>query len=210
MTDHSRKEDRKGTNRHRTGTPLDLVQSHQIPNREGKVLNALEFPMPYPPAENAPPLGLASDVVAFQASAGMQHCPVDEMFPFSSTRWGLAATSGAYHKLHMDCSGFATYVNVKAGSKWWIIGRLKDGLSLADTTLFTNDYHIDVVNTKKFDFEAIQLIPNMAVYVICVIFADCTVLIRHVTELWGQPLCMLSSHRTLRFVMVDTSMRCQT
>jgi hypothetical protein len=149
-------ENNKATNRHQIGTPLDLLKSHSD-GEKGKILNALDFPMSYPHPENSPPPGLASDVAAFQATAGMQHCPTKESFPFSSTRWGLAATAGAHHKLHIDCSGFATYIHVKAGAKYWIVGRPKNGSSLDDTTLFTNDFSIDKVNADKFDYEAVYL-----------------------------------------------------
>jgi hypothetical protein len=126
----------------------------------GKILNALEFPMSYLPSDNAPPVGLDSDVEAFRNTAGMQYCRLSEAFPFSSMRWGLAATANAYHTFHLDCDGFATYVKVQTGAKWWIIACPKEGVSLADTTLFTSDYQIDKVDVRRFNYEAILLEPS--------------------------------------------------
>jgi hypothetical protein len=161
MTDHSIKENLKGTNRHRIGTPHDLLRSHRDGNGMGKILNALEFPMSYPPPENAPLQGLASDVEAFQNTAGMRCCSVNEAFPFSSMRWGLGATADAYHTFHLDCDGFATYLNVKTGAKWWIVATPKEGVSLANTTLFTSNYRIDKMNMGQFNYESILLSPDM-------------------------------------------------
>jgi hypothetical protein len=127
----------------------------------GKILNALEFPMSYPPPENAPPVGLDSDVEAFRNTAGMRYCRTNEAFPFSSMRWGLAATANAYHTFHLDCDGFATYVKVQTGAKWWIVACPKEGVSLADTTLFTSDYRIDKTDMKRYNYEAILLGPGM-------------------------------------------------
>src|SRR5882757_2726548 len=123
----------------------------------GKILNALEFLMSYLPSDNAPPEGLDSDVQAFQNTAGMRYCRPSEAFPFSSMRWGLAATANAYHTFHLDCDGFATYVKVQTGAKWWIVASPKEGVSLADTALFTSDYHLDNTDMRKFNYEAILL-----------------------------------------------------
>ena len=139
----------------------DLLRSHRMLDDMGKILNALEFPMSYPPPGNAPPVGLASDVEAFQTTAGMPFCHANEAFPFASMRWGLGATSGAHHKPHLDCDGLATFVNVKTGCKWWVVGRPRGSVSLADTTLFTKNYQIDRTNADKFDLAAILLTPDM-------------------------------------------------
>ena len=131
----------------------------------GKILNALEFPMSYLPSDNAPPEGLDSDVQAFRNTAGMQYCWASEAFPFSSMRWGLAATANAYHTFHLDCDGFVTYVKVHTGAKWWIVACPKEGVSLTDTTLFTGDYHVDETDMKTFNYEVILLQPGMELLV---------------------------------------------
>jgi hypothetical protein len=61
----------------------------------------------------------------------------------------------------VDCDGFATYVKVQTGAKWWIVACPKEGVSLADTTLFTSDYRIDKTDMKRYNYEAILLGPGM-------------------------------------------------
>jgi hypothetical protein len=151
----------KATSHLRIGTPCDLLRSHRDDKDMGKILNTLEFPMAYPPSDNIPPVGLDSDVEAFRNTAGMRYCRPSEAFPFSSIRWGLAATANAYHTFHLDCDGFATYVKVQTGVKWWIVACPKEGVSLADTTLFTGDYHIDKTDARRFNYKAILLEPGM-------------------------------------------------
>jgi hypothetical protein len=48
----------------------------------GKILNALDFLMSYLPPENAPPVGLDSDIEAFQNTAGMKYCRASKAFHF--------------------------------------------------------------------------------------------------------------------------------
>jgi hypothetical protein len=68
--------------------------------------------------------------------------------------------ANAYHTFHLDCDGFATYVKVQTTAKWWIVACLKEGVSLTDTTLFTGDYHIDKMDVRRFNYEAILLKPG--------------------------------------------------
>jgi hypothetical protein len=53
-----------------------------------------------------------------------------------------------------------TYVKVQTGAKWWIVACLKEGVSLANTTLFTGDYHIDKTDMRRFNYEVIFLKPG--------------------------------------------------
>jgi hypothetical protein len=131
----------------------------------GKILNALEFLMAYPPSDNTPLVGLDSDVEAFRNMAGMRYCRPSKAFLFPSMMWGLAVTADAYHTFHLDCDGFATYVKVQTGVKWWIVACLKEGVSLADTTLFTGDYHIDKTDARRFNYKVILLEPGMQLLV---------------------------------------------
>jgi hypothetical protein len=36
-------------------------------------------------------------------------------------RWGLAATKGARHWIHIDSDGLATNVDVLCGIRWWLL-----------------------------------------------------------------------------------------
>ena len=56
--------------------------------------------------------------------------------------WGLAATDGTYHTWHVDANGFATFINVHAGYKLWIIATPLNPATLADP-LFTSGFKPD-------------------------------------------------------------------
>jgi hypothetical protein len=98
------------------GTTEDLVRAHTSPN--GKILNALDFPLPF---AQHPPASIGSNYVAWKCTNAMPG--ILNEFPASSSKWGLAATAGAYHGFHIDCDGFATYIDCISGSKWWVIAR---------------------------------------------------------------------------------------
>jgi hypothetical protein len=96
------------------GTTDDLLKSHK--SESGKILNALDFPLPF---SAHPSASVASDLVAWKATFGMVGC--NQEYPSSSTRWGLAGTTNAYSRLHIDCDGFSTYIQCKTGSKYWVL-----------------------------------------------------------------------------------------
>jgi hypothetical protein len=121
------------------GTIKHLFQSHQSTN--GKILNALDFPLLLSPH---PPTSVASDLAAWQKTIGLSGC--DQEYPSSSTRWGLAATAGAYTKSHIDCDGFATYLQCKVGSKWWVVFGPPEG---KDTSVFANWNFVHMLQSKK-------------------------------------------------------------
>lgn len=107
-----------------------------------------------------PPTAIASDLEAFNATVDLPMCGRSILFPVASTRWGLAATSGAHHLWHIDCDGFGTYIDTQAGAKWWIIARPKDSLHFSQTTLFTESYDLGTPNLDKWDTEAVLLRPG--------------------------------------------------
>lgn len=110
----------KQNGRTRAGTTRDLVEAHQ--SRHGKILNALDFPLPYSPH---PPARIASSVTAWQYTSGKKGC--NQEFPASACMWGLTATSGAYHGFHIDCDGLGTFIEPLTGNKWWVIARPPQG-----------------------------------------------------------------------------------
>jgi hypothetical protein len=108
-----------------------------------------------------PPTAFASDLVAFNATVDLPMCGRTVLFPVASTRWGLAATSGAHHLWHIDCDGLCTYIDTQAGLKWWIVARPKNGSThFSHTTLFTEDFQINAANLNKWDLEAVLLPPG--------------------------------------------------
>jgi hypothetical protein len=131
---------------------------------EGKILNALHFPFPYPPPGCTPLEALATDIISFNSTADLEFCKVAyHPFPFGSTSWGLCATFNAHHKLHIDTDGFCTHIEVKneGGCKWWVIATPKCNHGTASTSLFAKHFAIDEIDTERFDFEAILLTTNM-------------------------------------------------
>ena len=143
------------SSRHLKGTLNDVLKCH----KEGsKILNALDFPML---AAAHPPTSFASDLVAFGATVDLPMCSRTISFPMASTRWGLAAISGAHHLWHIDCNGFCTFIDTQAGAKWWIVAKPKNGLAhFSQASLFTEEYEIDEANLEKWDLEAVLLLPG--------------------------------------------------
>ena len=145
--------------RHRTGTLLDLLRSSQ--SECGKSLNALSFPMIFAPVSPHP---FSSEAIAWHYVQGHAWCKWKEAYPVSTLRFGLAATTGAYHKFHIDSDGTGTFVEAVAGKKIWVLAVPKDekGLDgLADIDLFGEAYDVEGANLHLWDLEAVVLEPGV-------------------------------------------------
>lgn len=156
IADHSKRNAFKADAclRHRNGTLQGLLDS----DRSGlKILNALDFPMASAPH---PPTAFSSDLVAFTATVDLPFCGRSVGFPAMSCRWGLGATRGAHHLWHIDCDGFATYLDTQVGSKWWVLARPKEPFGFSDAQVFSTDYELDGSNEEKWMHEAILLTPG--------------------------------------------------
>ena len=75
-------------------------------------------------------------------------------------RWGLAATAGARHWIHIDSDGLGTFVDVKCGAKWWILftpleGQDKHAFSSIDQ--FLNDFDVVRLTDGRWEAEAVYL-----------------------------------------------------
>jgi hypothetical protein len=102
---------------------LQLLHKHaHTPN--GRVLNALDFPFASGPS---PSWQIASDLRAWDSTIDSPLAACSFEYPINHMRWGLAASKGAQHTWHIDSMGVATCVQVKTGSKWWVVGRSKEG-----------------------------------------------------------------------------------
>lgn len=107
----------------------------------------------------------STDSAAWRATKGVIGCSQDEPPPLKDIRWGLAATTGAISWLHLDSNGFSTYVDVRTGSKWWIVLRRKgeshDFESISDiNAFFDGTYDVEEPNDDKWDLEAVILRPR--------------------------------------------------
>lgn len=139
----------------------------------GKILNALQFPMPEEGLGINP---FSTDSVAWRGTKGWRDCNELALPPTADIRWGLAATTGALHWWHIDSDGFGTYIDVKAGMKWWIVARPKlqlQGLSQYDFSDFAridlfagskSTYEMEDPCTSMWDLEAVLLTPGTRLY----------------------------------------------
>jgi hypothetical protein len=147
----------------------DLIKSHESPR--GKILNALDFPLPLNPH---PHLFVASELYAWVETQDNIGC--EQEYPTASSRWGLAATAGAFSKWHIDCDGFATYVQTKVGAKWWVVIGPPVGQPACSFAAWRAMFviHDEDNNTNPFArlkelgfrIEAICLIPGTELYVV--------------------------------------------
>ena len=119
-----------------------------------KILNGLNFKNPFAGIQRSP---FSSDAhalgVVYNQEGWVKKAPSIEHL-----RWNLAATKDAYHDWHIDSDGYGTFVNVMAGSKWWIVARPKNSLGI-DTFNSTSCF-IDDASEDKIEAEAILLLPG--------------------------------------------------
>src|SRR5271169_4001099 len=146
---------------------LDSSKIETIDGKGGKILNALNFPMPEEGLGWNPFL---SDSAAWRGTKGWPDCNKLQLPPMADIRWGLAATTGALHWWHIDSDGFGTYIDVKTGSKWWIVAKPKRNESLnplplfdfyqfADINMFTRpEYELEEPCSSLWDLEAVLLL----------------------------------------------------
>ena len=141
----------------RVGTLEDILNMAQDP--DGAIVNGPSFPLPLSAVKRDK---LSSEVEAWRLTEGLPFCRDKALYPTAAMRWGLAATAGARHWLHLDCDGLGTVVDLLCGSKWWIL--LKPHLygepdSTAHIDLFLDNFDPSVV-VKTWDAEAVLLTPG--------------------------------------------------
>lgn len=139
-----------GSERTRTGRVADILEASQSP--DSKILNGLSFKNPLAGIERT---SFSSDAHAL-GSVCYQEGWTKRGVPLDHLRWSLAATKDAFHVWHIDSDGYGTFIKVVAGSKWWFVGRPKDGLNF-DIFNTTSAFIEDL---SRFDVEAILLQPG--------------------------------------------------
>jgi hypothetical protein len=154
FTDLSRKLNNDATSRHAIGTLLDVKEAH---DKQGKILNVLDLPIAI---ASSSPKGLSSDRVAFQRTLQAPMCKKRVEYPVVEMVWGLAVMAGAMSYFHIDANGLATWIDVKTGSKYWIVAKPKKPFDFAAISLFTDGYDQEAVNEDKWDLEAVLLLPG--------------------------------------------------
>lgn len=123
------------------------------------------------------PLGL--ETTAWNATVGLPYCDEQPM-PVNEFRWGLAATAGALHFLHVDCEGLGTFIDVKCGEKIFFVPRpnllshprpSRDAHdTFGNTELFLEDYSPDNPERSMWSVEAILLPAGSRMCVILINF----------------------------------------
>jgi hypothetical protein len=136
-----------------TATTGQLLEAAHAP--DGKILNALEFPMAL--ASLDPPPKFSTDLLALQV-AGRGIVP-----PTSDIRWGTAGTAGACTWFHIDSNGLGVGVLLKCGLKIWIFLRDDEG-KLRVINCF-QDFELDEAN--GYQLEVVVLRPGTRMYVEC-------------------------------------------
>ena len=157
------------------GTLSQMLEASRLPS--GPILNALSFPLPLTGVSWTP---LSSEVEAWRSTVGQLFCPSEAQFPVGDIRWGLAATKGARHWIHIDSDGFGTYLDVQCGGKWWITFNPpaeKDKAAFADVFQFLDNFETNAEDgsywalaaqnneTTAWIAEAIYLSPGTRLWV---------------------------------------------
>ena len=128
-----------------------LLEAANTP--DGKILNALEFPMGL--ASFDPPPKYSTDLLSLRV-AGRGIVP-----PTSDIRWGTAATSGACTWFHLDSNGLGVSVNLKCRLKIWFF--LKDDEGKLNVINCFEDFELDEAN--GYQLEAVVLRPGTQMFV---------------------------------------------
>ncbi|KAH9480970.1 hypothetical protein JR316_0007577 [Psilocybe cubensis] len=132
-----------------------VMEAARMKGKRGKILNALNIPLPHAGAHS---FDLSTEAAALRATSGSwkYSTPV----PFGDMSWGLVATEGAFSDIHIDANGFCSFIQPLHGLKLWIImypRRLDVDLS-SDRRVFLGD-KLDYGETHHQDwiYEAIVL-----------------------------------------------------
>ena len=136
------------------------------PNDNGRILNALDFPLP---TSDLSPDALSTDLHAWIATERLPFCNAHAApLPSRDLRWGLVATYGALHYGHIDSDGFGTFLNVLVGAKYWFVARPKNNNNFRQTGytyLYSlNNWCMEQPNLEMWCIEAILLTPGMQLY----------------------------------------------
>lgn len=126
------------------GTLRGLYETSRT--ESGAILNALSFPLSLSGVNVS---AMSSEVEAWRSTQGELFCPPEVQFPVGDIRWGLAATKGARHWIHIDSDGFGTYLDVQCGGKWWITFNppaTKDKMAFADIFQFLDGFDTNAEN----------------------------------------------------------------
>ena len=136
----------------------DILENAHL-STEGKILNGLEFPQWK--GHLASPQ-FASDLVAWEHTAGLHKTPLNFAYPLGNMNWSLVGTANTVTFLHIDADGINTGINIKCRKKVW--GILKDTSQehFMSINAFTAlRFALDSIDSQSpYQLEAIVLMPN--------------------------------------------------
>lgn len=137
-------------------TLRDVFNASRHGSGPQKPLNGISFPNPYAAVVETPE---ASD---FRAVRRTGHCVgCTDRIPNHLIRFSLAGTEGAFHYIHLDPRGNATWIRVACGLKWWFVIRMRDGRQQGSTTFWTvQDLDIRKINLDECIVEVMVLRPK--------------------------------------------------
>ncbi|KAG6914084.1 hypothetical protein DXG01_002501 [Tephrocybe rancida] len=78
-------------------------------------------------------------------------------YPTSDMQWLLVSTGWTQHRWHEDSNGFATFIRVKTGIKWWYMGKPKADLPASHRSggiqRLLDGFDLDACNSDRLDIE---------------------------------------------------------
>ncbi|KAG6903880.1 hypothetical protein DXG01_014198, partial [Tephrocybe rancida] len=133
---------------HCLGTLKQVLESLDVPLP--KSLNCLDIPARSNVFSHQ---HLFSDEVAWERFDGKR----GDHYPTSDMRWSLVSTGWTQHRWHEDSNGFATFIRVETGMKWWYMGKPKADLPASHRSggiqRLLDGFDLDACNSDRLDIE---------------------------------------------------------
>ena len=94
---------------------MDLIRSDCF---DGDSASLAIIPIPRPHSPFGPPLGLTTDIYAWNIAIDRPYCLWSVEFPDSEICWVSASTRGSFELLRFTTHGFLTYICPLSGQRW--------------------------------------------------------------------------------------------
>ncbi|RXW19323.1 hypothetical protein EST38_g6530 [Candolleomyces aberdarensis] len=140
---------------HKSTTLREMCEIDQGPEKQKKALNALSFP-DYKASPKDAKLGLDERI---WNACNLNYGFKEMLYPCFATNWSIIGLSGACHGWHNDSEGFGTFVIVRSGLKWWVVGRSAKTNEKRDFFLESPDFDNWAVD-EDWEVEALLLRPG--------------------------------------------------
>lgn len=152
QTDYSIKNQRQVNSRIVSGTLRAVYNHTQSPG--GRILNVLDLPLV---AGIPPPSTIASHLPAWRDTTSNNTFEKGvEIYDTEHTSWALVATTDAFHKWHLDAEGFATWIEVVSGCKWWTVAVAPSHDDMARLDQFDSPFSLEL-GKREWRYESVLL-----------------------------------------------------